>query len=271
MITFKSAIRNVTRAKGRSILIGIIIIIIAFSVCIGLCIRQAATDAREDALGKINITAQISPDREAAMEKAFQPGQDFDPSKLPAQMQDTLSLEQLQIYAEAESVKTFYYTLSASANAAGTLEPYSTGDNDESSSNMQGMPFGGMMSNWGDFSLTGYSSDDAMTQFIDGNCTIESGSVFSENTSKKVCIISDELATYNNLEVGDSIKLACTDDENITFNLKIALGVNQAVVYHNGKVNALLVSVVACDKALSAGFVNSALPLKIRSKNNNVL
>lgn len=229
MMIFKNAIRNVTRAKGRSILIGVIIIIIAFSVCIGLCIRQAAADAQEDALEEMNITAQISPDREAAMEKVFQPGEDFDSSQLPEQMQDTLSLDELQIYAQAESVKSFYYTLSANANASGTLEPYSTDNTDNTSSIMPG---GGMMGASGDFSITGYSSDDAMTQFIDGTCTIESGSVFKENTSEKVCIISDELAMYNNLEVGDSIKLSSPEDEDTTFALKIV------GIYNNSQASA---------------------------------
>ncbi len=209
MSTLKNAFRNVSRAKGRSILICVIIVIIAFSVCIGLCIRQSATEAREDAMAEMNITAQISPDREMAMEKSFQPGGDFDPSQLPDMMQDSLTLEELQAYAEAESVKTFYYTMSAGVNGAGDLEAYSTSSDDEgdSANSFFQMP-GGMGGSSADFSVTGYSSDDAMTQFVDGTCTIEDGSVFDEGTSKKVCIISDELATYNNLKVGDSIKLA---------------------------------------------------------------
>ena len=67
MLTLKYALRNVSRSKGRSILIGIIITIIAFSVCIGLCIRQSAADAKEAALEEMTIMAQISVDREAAM------------------------------------------------------------------------------------------------------------------------------------------------------------------------------------------------------------
>ena len=222
MSTLKNAFRNVSRAKGRSILICVIIVIIAFSVCIGLCIRQSATEAREDAMAEMNITAQISPDREMAMEKSFQPGGDFDPSQLPDMMQDSLTLEEMQTYAEAESVKTFYYTMSASVNAAGDLEAYSTSsdDEEESTNSFFQMP-AGMGGSSADFSVTGYSSDDAMTQFVDGSCTIEEGSVFDEGTSKKVCIISDELATYNDLEVGDSIKLASSEDDDVTFKLKI--------------------------------------------------
>ena len=72
MFTIRNALRNISRAKGRSILIGIIITIIALAVCIGLCIRQSAADAKKTALSQIKITATISPDREKAMKEAFE-------------------------------------------------------------------------------------------------------------------------------------------------------------------------------------------------------
>ena len=71
MFTFRNALRNIVRAKGRSLLIGIIITIIALSVCIGLCIRQSAANAKESALSDMTITAQISIDRDSAMCTAY--------------------------------------------------------------------------------------------------------------------------------------------------------------------------------------------------------
>ncbi|MBR0384640.1 MAG: hypothetical protein IJH61_08155, partial [Eubacteriaceae bacterium] len=70
MFIIKNAWRNIMRAKGRSVLIGIIVTMIAFSACIGLCIRQSAQTARTNALNNMTITAEISPDREKAMEKS---------------------------------------------------------------------------------------------------------------------------------------------------------------------------------------------------------
>ena len=231
MLTLKYALRNVSRSKGRSILIGIIIVIIAFSVCIGLCIRQSAADAKEAALEDLTITAQISVDRQAAMEAGrggMPPGEGgFDRDAMRDAMGSELSLDEMLKYAEAESVENFYYTMSASVNGSGKLEAYSTSSSDdsESESNNPGNPFGGMGGgmdfNMGDFTLTGYSSDAAMTDFVDGTCTITDGSVFEEGTSEAVCIISDELAEYNSLEVGDTIKIASTDDEDETYKLEI--------------------------------------------------
>ncbi|MBR5773419.1 MAG: hypothetical protein IKY44_01080 [Clostridia bacterium] len=62
MYIVKNALRCIGRAKGRNILIGIIVLVIAVSSCIGLSIRQAAEDARESALQGMSITATISYD-----------------------------------------------------------------------------------------------------------------------------------------------------------------------------------------------------------------
>lgn len=224
MYIVKNALRNISRAKGRSILIGIIVVIIAFSMCIGLCIRQSASNAKEEALADMNITAQISPNREAAMDKAGagEPGT-FDKSQLKEMMGTSLSLEQLEKYAKAKSVKSFYYTLSAGFDGSGSLEAYTTSDSadgDDTETSQNAMPGRGMMSS-GDFTLTGYSSDEAMTDFTSGVCTIEEGNVFEEGTEDMVCIISDELAEYNDLSVGDTVKLENPDDEDQVYKLKI--------------------------------------------------
>ena len=247
----KYAVRNVMRTKGRSILLGIIITIIAFSLCIGLCIRQSSASSMETALEGMTITAQISPDRQAAMEKAMggtpgeaggsgsdgsvaEPGQGFDKDALKSMMGTSLTLEEMQTYATAESVQSFYYTMTSYANASGDLEAYDTSsDSDDSSDASDDVSGGSGMSgskggkasmpgiSSGDFVITGYSSDEAMTEFVEGTCTIEDGAVFEAGTSEKVCIISDELAAYNDLEVGDKITVCSTDDEDETVKLEI--------------------------------------------------
>lgn len=111
-------------------------------------------------------------------------------------MGDALSLDELKTYAEADSVKSFYYTMTAYVNGTDDFEAYSTSDDDDSSA--MGFPggmggFSGGMSS-GDFTVTGFSSDESMTEFVNGTCEITEGAVFDENTSEMVCIIPDELA-----------------------------------------------------------------------------
>lgn len=45
MYILKNTLKCISRAKGRNILIGIIVLVIAFSACVGLSIRQAAESA----------------------------------------------------------------------------------------------------------------------------------------------------------------------------------------------------------------------------------
>ena len=67
MYIIKNAFRCISRAKGRNILIGIIALVIAVSACIGLSIRQAAQNAKANALDGLSVTASISYDRGSMM------------------------------------------------------------------------------------------------------------------------------------------------------------------------------------------------------------
>lgn len=245
MYIIKNALRSILRAKGRNILIGIIALAIAISACVALSIKESATKAREDTLSLMNITAQISLDRQSMMQGAMgslgesgeHPQFDRDVMKQMLQGGNSLTLSEYQTYAKAESVKDSYYSLSATLDAGVNLEPIDTmgiftSDDNESSTQMTEMPngfgggkggrdFGGKMGTQGDFTVIGYSGDNAMTDFASGNCSITEGAVFSENTTANECIISEELATYNNLEVGSSITLANPNNTDETFNFMV--------------------------------------------------
>ncbi len=393
MYILKNALRNIIRSKGRNILIGIIVLAIATSSCVALSIKQASATAREQALSGIKITAQISVNREKIMNNAS------DRSEMMENMQniESLTIDDLQKYAEAECVEDFYYTLTTAMNAGGKLEPVDTtgieqdSDDDDgtssssssssgsgsSSSNTAskastsayggvsvtnmatntetaagavlrtetadeaasseesvssesetsseqtqseetasseantssestssernssgsgrpsapgnsggntppsdgsdgfaggngrsggsgngksggasngGSGFGGsangttpdtgitdgaivgdigggnidrsafaagIMGMQGDFTVVGYSSLSAMTDFTEGTKTITDGEVFDVESKDKVCIISSELATYNNLKVGKAIKLVNPNDEDEVIKLEI--------------------------------------------------
>lgn len=74
MYILKNTLKCISRAKGRNILIGIIVLVIAFSACVGLSIRQAAESARTEALSGMSITASISFDRQSMMSQLSEPG-----------------------------------------------------------------------------------------------------------------------------------------------------------------------------------------------------
>ena len=241
MYIIKNALRCIGRSKGRNILIGIITLVIAVSACIGLSIRQASENAKESTLETLNVTATISYDRNSMMNDMFGGdfggggfgGGSFDRDQFSDMMgsASSLTLEEYQTYADASTVEDFYYTITASLNGNDALLPVSD-ETEETESSTDAFGFGGGMGFPGggesnpftssDFSVIGYSSDAAMTAFIDGTASVlEGGTVFEEGTTEMVCIISEELAIYNSLSVGDTITLVNPSLESETYSLEI--------------------------------------------------
>ena len=242
MYIVKNALRCISREKGRNILIGIIVLVIAVSACIGLSIRQAAENAREETLGSMSVTGTISFDRQSAMADMNPPSDtaqsdgempSFDRSEFAQVMGESsaLTLEEYKTYAEADTVKDFYYSLTVSVNGGEGLEPVTseeTSSEEETENSNMPQDFGGkggkmnrVMGAQSDFQIIGYSDENAMTSFTDGTATITSGEVFTEGTVDYECIISEELAAYNSLSVGDSINIANPNNEEEIYSLSV--------------------------------------------------
>ncbi|MBQ8893329.1 MAG: ABC transporter permease [Clostridia bacterium] len=233
MYIIKNALRCISRSKGRNILIGIIVLVIAVSACIGLSIRQAAESAREDTLSTLSVTGTISFDRQSMMSQMVKPEEGKEPGSFDREQfsklmgsTSSLTLEEYQKYAEAESVQDFYYTASLSLNGTENFAAVTSDTEEEaqSFSNMFGGK-GGMADRFNmasaDFSIVGYSSETAMTEFQEGNASITDGAVFEEGTAEAQCIITEELATFNNLSVGDTVQVANPADETEVYTLTV--------------------------------------------------
>lgn len=227
MYILKNAIRNIWRTKGKNLLIGLIIFIIGLSCCIALSIKQAATTARETGLEQLTITANIQFDRQQMMENMQPPTEsdgssnDNRESMREAMQNKNLSLEELQTFATADSVKDFYYTSTISLNSNDNLQAVSsTSSMGGGNSQGGGREMENMFGNSGDFSLIAYSSYDAMSDFTDGVKTMSDGTLFSLN-NKNECIISADLATYNSISVGDKITMINPNNTSETYELSV--------------------------------------------------
>ena len=125
MYLLKNAWKNVTRSKGRNILIGLIIFVISVSTCISLSIRQAAEEAKTSGLDDVEITGQITVDRQSMIQSMEEDGSDRSQMKEKMGEMNELSAEELEEYAKSSAVKNFYYTLTASLNGT-NIEEVST-------------------------------------------------------------------------------------------------------------------------------------------------
>ena len=151
MYIIRNALKCIGRSKGRNILIGVIVLVIAVSACLGLSIRQAAESAKADTLEGMSITATISYDRQSMMSGMLgnrgempqggdRPQGGFDREQFAEMMGQgsSLTLEDYEKYAAANSVKGFYYTLTASLNGDDSLQPVSNETSSDSDTTDKG-------------------------------------------------------------------------------------------------------------------------------------
>ena len=229
MYILKNAVRGIIRSPGRTVIICLIVMAISAASCVALSIQQSAQTARVNSSNSLTIRGRIKADRKYVMDTLQAASAESTESGEESSMETALkaisglSLSEMETYAKASSVNGFYYYATVSLSGDNGLTPLNKDDHAEVenaiSDVFSGGPGGpgGMQSvqdimagiNFGgDFVLYGYSSDAAMEDFQDGVCYITSGHMFDQGTTEYVCILDEELATYNSLSVGDQIYLA---------------------------------------------------------------
>lgn len=219
MYILKNALRNISRSKGRNILIGLIIFVIALCACISLSIIHTAKQSEQEGLAKLNVTANISVDREKLMNSSSSKSQ----MKEKFSGMGNLSLSEYKKYSKADSVSDFTYSLTSSVNGAGSLDAVETSSTSNNSLGTGGFGKDNKSSNMnsGDFSLIGYSKEKAMSDFSDGTSAISSGSMLNFDSSNMTCIINSDLAKLNSLKVGNKIKVENPNDDSEIYTLKV--------------------------------------------------
>ena len=245
MYILKNSLVSILRNKGRNILIGIIILVIACASTVALSIRNTANTIVKNYEQSHDIIATISFDRKE-LSNNFQGGEDAMKSNIENFNNiEQISIDDVKKYGESEYLKGYYYTYSTSLNSdtltkASDAYEYEVEDKQTttttttktSGGNDNRGPGGGpggerhtVTNNntttiitktketfqssrklTGDFELDGYSSYDAMTEFVSGTYKIEEGEMITDFDAYE-CVISSELATLNEISVGDTITL----------------------------------------------------------------
>ena len=239
MYILKNSLVSIFRNKGRNILIGLIILTIACSTTVTLAIRNTANNIVKSYEEANDLIATISFDRTKLMGE-FKGGKDAQKENIEAfNNVESYTLDNVKNYGESEYLKGYYYTYSTSLNsdtlskATDSFE-YEVENRQTSTStipgsgNMPSFPGGGGFTMpqrntttiitkskeifessrnlTGDFQLDGYSSYDAMTNFVNGTYQVTDGEMISDFSGYE-CVISNELATLNEVTVGSTITL----------------------------------------------------------------
>ena len=236
MYILKNSLISIFRNKGRNILIGLIILVIACSSTVTLAIRNTANNLVKNYEESQEIIASISFNRKQLQEN-FKPGEDSAQENIEKFNEiQQLTIDDIKNYGNSNYLKSYYYVYTASLDsdtltkASDSFTPPSNESEEKKSkpddvsestsdSNNSTEEVKNRRNFDGDFKLYGYSSYEAMTDFVDGSYTISEGEMIS-NFSEYECVISEELATLNELSVGDTITLKNSSTET-TFEFTI--------------------------------------------------
>ena len=222
MYILNNAVISIMRNKGRNILIGVIILVIASACTITLAINNTASDLINSYESAYEKEITISFDRNSMMEDF-----DFSDESAREEMQEnfnnisSFTIEDIKNYADSDHIKSYYYTYGISLDGE-NIEKAETTD-EEDSSNPFNFPGGNndFMQSEMDFTVTGYSSIDAMSEFIDGTYKVTDieDDAWDKAFDGNYVFINKELASYNGLSLGDTIKLKDEDDNIYEFKI----------------------------------------------------
>jgi putative ABC transport system permease protein len=242
MLTLRNAFTSIARSKGRNLLIGLIVTVIAGAACVALAIRNSADAAASAALSGVTIQGSIGRDTQKIMASLTPAGSTDRPDMtamrdLMEQYPD-LTLDQLQGYAASDHVADFLYSASLTLDTTGEVEPYSSestetsneeGDDQGESSGPGG--FGGPMrtqgtigiqgGTMGDLTVVAYSAENAMTGFLNGTQKISAGSMIDLTQADNNCLVSGQFALYNGLSAGDELILANPNATDETYTCQV--------------------------------------------------
>ncbi len=244
MYILKNSLVSIFRNKGRNILIGIIILVISASATITLAIRNTADRLVKNYEEAHEIIATFSFNRKQ-LAGNFKGGEDAKKENIEAFNEiEQISLENVKNYGDSDYLKSYYYTYMTSLNSdtltkATDSYEYEVEDKQTTTSSTSTTTGGNegrgprdaggdrhtIINNntttvitksketfqsdrnlTGDFEIAGYSSYDAMTEFVSGEYKVTDGEMISDFSNLE-CVISSELATLNEVSVGNTISL----------------------------------------------------------------
>lgn len=179
MYILKNALVSITRNKGRNILIGIIVLVISCTAAVSLAIKNSTNKLIESYQSKYEVEATIGINRENMRgEMNFgENATDDEKTEKRDEMVDVfndisnITEDEIKEYGDSDLVKNYYYSMSIGVNSSNlekvSMEKSTDNDTQNNMSGMNGnrMPSGKenfTTTSNGDFTLTGYSSNDAM-------------------------------------------------------------------------------------------------------------
>ena len=221
MFIFKNAWISITRNKGRNILIGAIILVIACACTITLAINNTASDLIDSYSNSYQKELTLSFDRKQMMKDFDTKGEEGrEQAKEKFENIASYSVDDIKAFSESNHIESYYYTYSFTLNG-NSIEKAEI-ETESQPGGFGGRPNGkGQNKNSLDFTLNGYSSIESMSEFINGTYTMNeiTDNAWDIAFDGNYVFINKELADYNELVLNDKIKLE--DEDGNTYEFEI--------------------------------------------------
>jgi len=225
MYIFKNAYLNIVRAKGRNVLIGLIIMAITVGACITITINKSGN-------ALVNTYKESNPLEISLNLDAMSYRNATDEEKEAFEL---LNVDTINKIGNLDMVTGYYYTMQSSLNSDDIdaisydelfAKPNDSEQDDATSgattgTTKQAPTGGGNFMSSGDYTIIAYSDISYNEDFVDGNKKITDGTMIDKDNTDNSIVISEELATENDLAVGDTITFINTNDDTVTYDLKI--------------------------------------------------
>lgn len=218
---FKRAWLNVWAKKGRSILLILVSSAILMFVLTGLLIRSAAVKATNQAKEEVGATVTLSANRQAAFKK-MQSSSSSSKSSRPKLTLTPVKLSDATKIAKLSNISSYNVTSSTSVNAS-SYDTVSTSSGMGGNSSSGG-PGGGMKSltSSGDTQIDGVTATSLTSDFSDSQSKITKGrGITTADKNTNHVVVEKELASQNDLSVGDTVTVKKTTGSKSKVKLKI--------------------------------------------------
>ncbi|WP_392486148.1 ABC transporter permease [Haloimpatiens sp. FM7315] len=218
MTSIKLAIKNILRIPGRSILIGIIMLVISIAVLVSLSIQSSTRATLENTRKKLGNDVTLKVNMQNIQKKAIQNMKNGSPTKVKI---DPITTDKADRYAKSKYVTDYDYTKEIPL----TTDKKVVGENTNNGNvNMRIGSVSGDNTEMPKLKLVSNLKPKYQSEFRSGNKAIVDGRFYTEeevNKKEPVAVISKNLADLNNLKVGDTLIVKSVGDAKKSANLKI--------------------------------------------------
>lgn len=221
MISIKLALKNILRIKGRSIMIGIILLVISISVLVSLSIQSGTKETLLEVRQELGNDITLEINMQNMQKKMIENMQNGGSTKIDI---ETLTTDIAEQYTESKYIKDYDYSIEVALITDNKVIGENDGESNVSiMNNSEGNSEKGSMT-FPEIKLIGNLNSEYQKEFRNGNKTIVDGRLYTkEEVEKKepVAVISKNLAELNNLKVGDTFTAKTIDEDEKEVNLKI--------------------------------------------------